>query len=86
MPYLRNIIARASEDMSLPLAGIYWVLNGRKYKIPKDDKVIVMWEDFINGSKNYQGDYYITRKAYDPAVILYSGGTTGSPKGILLSN
>ena len=82
----RIIIARASEDMSLPLAGIYWVLNGRKYKIPKDDKVIVMWEDFINGSKNYQGDYYITRKAYDPAVILYSGGTTGSPKGILLSN
>ena len=45
----RIIIARASEDMSLPLAGIYWVLNGRKYKIPKDDKVIVMWEDFING-------------------------------------
>ena len=72
--------------MSLPLASVYWLLTGRKIKIPKDDPSIVMWEEFINGSSNYQGEYHEHRKAYDPAVILYSGGTTGSPKGILLSN
>ena len=46
------IIAKASEDMSLPLASVYWLLTGRKIKIPKDDPSIVMWEEFINGSIN----------------------------------
>lgn len=80
------IVAKVSEEMSLPLASIYWLFKGRKIKIPKNNSNIVLWEEFINGSKNYQGEYHEHRKAYDPAVILYSGGTTGNPKGILLSN
>ena len=31
-------------------------------------------------------DYKISRTADDPAVILYSGGTTGTTKGIVLTN
>ena len=31
-------------------------------------------------------NYKVKRKAQDPAVILYSGGTTGKTKGIVLSN
>lgn len=80
------IIAKASEEMSLPLASAYWLLKGRKIKVPKNDEVVVTWENFIRGSKGYHGEYHEHRKAYDPAVILYSGGTTGDPKGILLSN
>ena len=80
------IVAKASEEMGIALTGVYWLLKGRKIKIPHNDDTVVMWEDFIKGSRGYQGDYYEKRKAYDPAVILYSGGTTGAPKGILLSN
>lgn len=80
------IVARVSEGMNVPLSGLYWLVRGRKIKYPKDDNTVVMWEDFIYNSRGYQGEYYQPRKAYDPAVILYSGGTTGSPKGILLSN
>jgi long-chain acyl-CoA synthetase len=36
--------------------------------------------------KNYKGVYKAYHAAQDPAVILYSGGTTGVTKGILLSN
>lgn len=80
------IVAKASETMNFALTGMYWLAKGRKIKIPKGDNSIVMWDDFINGSKGYQGEFYEKRNAYDPAVILYSGGTTGEPKGILLSN
>lgn len=80
------IVAKASEEMSIPLSVVYWAFKGRKINIPKNDSKVVMWEEFINGSRFYQGDYKVSRHAYDPAVILYSGGTTGNPKGILLSN
>jgi len=80
------IVAKVSEEMNIPLTGVYWLFKGRKIKIPKNDNMVVMWEDFIKNSKGYQGEIHEHRKAYDPAVILYSGGTTGSPKGILLSN
>lgn len=80
------IVAKASEEMSVPLSVVYWAFKGRKINIPKNDPKVVMWEEFIKGSRLYQGDYEVSRHAYDPAVILYSGGTTGNPKGILLSN
>lgn len=80
------IVARASEEMGIALAGVYWIMKGRHIKFPKNDDSVVMWEDFVKSAKGYFGDFHEHRKAYDPAIILYSGGTTGNPKGILLSN
>ena len=44
------------------------------------------WREFLNYGYDYQGEVICLQKAEDTAVILYSGGTSGAPKGILLSN
>ncbi len=83
---LENIIvASASEDMPKVLSGLYWLTSGRKINIPKDDRII-LWRDFIKKGIDYLGEYRVHLHAEDPALVLYSGGTTGKPKGILLSN
>ena len=47
---------------------------------------IMTWKEFINYGYDYEGEIACLKDADDAAVILYSGGTSGHPKGILLSN
>jgi long-chain acyl-CoA synthetase len=54
-------------------------------KLPKNANVL-LWQDFIRSGKNYDGPYLYQSASNDVAAILYSGGTTGTSKGILLSN
>ena len=80
------VIARIRDALSRPLKAGYMLTEGRKMeKIPKDAPVI-RWDEFCNLGKACFWNYKVPRKADDPAVILYSGGTTGKTKGILLTN
>ena len=86
-PCLKHLIIATVKDALKPLMKIGFALTqGRKIpKIPKDADVL-LWKDFIAGGKRFTGDVRVPREANAPAVILYSGGTTGITKGILLSN
>ena len=55
-------------------------------KVPKNAPKVVLWKDFLAGAEKITGDYAVKRVGEDPAVILYSGGTTGTTKGIVLTN
>nr|MCR5072650.1 AMP-binding protein [Clostridiales bacterium] len=80
------IIASVKDALSKPLRAGYMLTEGRKIKrIPKDAPVI-RWNDFMRLSKACFYKYKVERKSDDPAVILYSGGTTGTTKGIVLTN
>ena len=54
--------------------------------VPKDAPKTILWRDFLAGGEKIVGSYAVFRKGTDPAVILYSGGTTGTTKGIVLTN
>lgn len=80
------IIASIRDELSQPIKAGYMLTEGRKIeKIPADAPVI-RWNDFLRLGTACFWKYKVDRKAEDPAVILYSGGTTGTTKGILLTN
>ncbi len=81
------IVANAASSMPPLLHHLYRVTNYKKnIKVPKDDEDIVLWSQFIASAPRYVGVCHEGMKGSDLAVILYSGGTTGTPKGIMLSN
>lgn len=80
------IIASIKDELAQPIKAGYMLTSGRKIaKIP-DDAPVIRWDEFMKLSKHCFYDYRVAKKSDDPAVILYSGGTTGTTKGIVLTN
>lgn len=80
------IITGIEDALHGPMKLGYMATQGRKLpKIPADDSLVVFWKDFLRAGKNTPDPRY-ARSGNDTAAILYSGGTTGTTKGILLSN
>lgn len=80
------LITSVADALSTVKSVGFQLTQGRKIPpIPEDERV-VLWKDFLKLGKNFEGEYLIEKYENDPAVILFSGGTTGVTKGILLSN
>ena len=83
---ISNLIITSIKDALAPVVKVgYALTEGRKIdKIPQNAPVIY-WNEFRSLHKCGH-NHRVERKAEDPAVILYSGGTTGTSKGIVLTN
>ena len=80
------VLASVKDELSQPIKAGYMLTEGRKTeKIPKDAPVI-RWQAFLKLGRSCFYNYKVNRAPDDPAVILYSGGTTGTTKGIVLTN
>lgn len=80
------VVASVKDQLSKSIKAGYMLTEGRKIQKIPSDAPIIRWKDFMNLGKACFYNYSVKRKSDDPAVILYSGGTTGTTKGIVLTN
>ncbi len=77
------IVATIGEALP-PVKGFLYKFIGKEPKVA-DDPWVVSWSEFLkNGASATCPE--IKNTGSDPAAILFSGGTTGTAKGILLTN
>ena len=83
----RTILVSPKESMPFPLSLGYSITRGLKTKKPKrNEHEYMKWREFLLYGVMNKKDYEASVNKNDLALILHSGGTTGSPKGIMISN
>lgn len=80
------VIIPVSNSMKFVMKNLYELTVKKDKKVKDLGKNAVFWNFFVNNPKNRNIDTLKKREKNDDAVILYSGGTTGRPKGVVLSN
>lgn len=79
------IVVSPTRSMSRIVRIIYKLTKGRKNHIKKSQQIIT-WDKFLSRAGKFIGNPHARVDSTDDAVVMYSGGTTGKPKGIVLSN
>lgn len=75
------IMVPTSESLGKFLKTLYNIKSSLNMKL---EEGMLTWHEFLN--YGVSDDTYVKRDPNSPAAIIYSGGTTGKPKGIIISN
>ena len=83
---VRAIICRMQDELPLALATVYVMKKGKDYlKYPDTDNSIT-YKDFLKIGAKVKSAPVVSYEKDRTAAILYSGGTSGMPKGICLTD
>ena len=89
--WLRNklkqdyIVSISANDSLSLIAKAYRTLTTKdKPQVPYDKKTVLRWKDLMARGKG--GAKQVPFKKDSVATITYTGGTTGTPKGVMLTN
>ncbi len=88
MVYKTIVVSVTNSMPMLTTVGYEVMKKGYKMfiKTPFRRGDYISWPRFMKEAARYKMNYTPEVKGEDPAVILHSGGTTGNPKSIVLSN
>ena len=80
------IVTRVSEELPCIKSLAYRLLSERKYPKVRTSANVILWKDFLKGGESAADGYLFEKDPREEAVVLFSGGTTGTNKGIMLSD
>ena len=80
------IVASAGDSMPFIMKKLYALKCIKSFKYDKSDKRYISWNEFAKKQAPVKECKPTGEQNKEVAVILHSGGTTGTPKDIMLSN
>lgn len=81
----KTVVMSPKESMPPLLSLGYYLTKDIKVNFESDENFL-SWNEFMDRGKTYSKDVIVHRTKDDDTIYLHSGGTTGTPKNIVLTN
>ena len=85
-PLKKLIITSISQELPAVKAVAYRLMTERKFPKVVEDSCVTLWSSFLAAGGTVPENVEFAKDSHAEAVVLFSGGTTGVSKGIMLSD